>query len=238
MKPTHALAAALLASLLVTLPQGAAAMGWPPSPDALMDLATDSTQSLMIRRVLKDAQVAQPDAPAPSAAVAAMRITLAPTSPSAEVARRLAAHYPAAQRAQAQQVFEQLLQSFRSIETRFGIPHNDVAGALAGLLAGSLMAWQGSDFPDRHFKPLVAQMRAALRQDAQFTASSPADKRALYEELAILGMFISAQHMGLAQQPDAALRQRLREVAHRHIVHWLQVEPDRVQITARGLAVR
>jgi hypothetical protein len=238
MKPLHALAAGLMTLVLAVATPRAGAMGWPPSPDALMDLANDATRSMMLRRVLKDAQAGAADAPPPSAAVAAMRITLAPGSPGAGVARRLAAQYPPAQQDEAERTFDQLLLAFRDIETRFGIPHNDVAGALAGLLAASVMASQDIDFPDRHFKPLVAQVRAALRKDAQFTAASPQHKRAMYEELATLGMFMSATRMALKQRPDPATQQRLRDAGRRYLQTWLQADPDQVAIGARGLVVR
>lgn len=71
-------------------------------------------------------------------------------------AKKLAQTYPGDRQAEAERLFRELLAGYQAIEDRFKIPRNDLSGSLAAFVAGSYMAYRGVDFPDAHFKPLVA----------------------------------------------------------------------------------
>lgn len=152
--------------------------------------------------------------------------------------RQLAQHYPAAGRDAAERVFADLLQRYRGIEDQFDIPHRDLAGALAAFIAGNHMAYRGTPFPDEHFKPLVAQMRAALAAHPDILAAPAADRQQAYEQLAILGMFMAGAQ--IAQQnptPGGIDPERLRQAAGDNLRTLLGIEPDAVQIGPDGLRV-
>ena len=156
----------------------------------------------------------------------------------ASYAARLARTYPASQRAEAQRLFEELLAGYRAIEGRFGIPRNDLAGALAAFLAGSTMAYRNEDFPDEQFKPLVEQMRRILGNNADFLRASEVQRREMYEQLAILGMFMATTQMALRKQRDAQLAQKTQAAAKGYLEQFLNTPAERVQITAQGLVLR
>ena len=156
---------------------------------------------------------------------------------STHYAAKLTQGYPAARRPEALRVFNELLESYRSIEGQFGIPRNDVAGAVAAFLAGSYMAFRNVDFPDEHFPPLVEQMRRIIASRPDFAAASATEKREMYEQMAILGMFMATTQMGLKTQPDPALQAKLRQSAREYLETFLRVDAERVQITATGLSL-
>jgi hypothetical protein len=154
------------------------------------------------------------------------------------VASKLAAQYPIATHSQAEGLFTNLLTSFHQVESRFGIPPNDVAGAVAAFLAGSYMAYRNIDFPDSDFNPLVAQMREVLAVNAQFVRADSASKREMYEQLAILGMFMASTQMALKDHPNPGMTASLRRAAKGYLEQFLKVDADKVRITSQGLVIR
>lgn len=160
----------------------------------------------------------------------------APTSSSAQ-ARVLAANYPPAQRAEAENTFNTLLQGYGKIEQQFGVPRHDLAGAVAAFFAGSVMAYNNADFPDQHFQPLVTQMRSMLAGNPGFAQASDAERQQMYEQMAIVGMFMATTQMALKQRPDAAMAARLRAVGQGYLEKFLQTDAARVRITAQGLQI-
>lgn len=152
-------------------------------------------------------------------------------------ARVLAAHYPPSHRAEAEQTFNTLLQGYGKIEQQFGVPRHDLAGAVAAFFAGSVMAYNNADFPDQYFKPLVAQMRGMLASNPGFAQASDAERQQMYEQMAIVGMFMATTQMALKQRPDPEMAAKLRAVGQGYLEKFLQTDAARVRITAQGLAI-
>jgi hypothetical protein len=153
-------------------------------------------------------------------------------------ARVLAAHYPPAQRAEAEKTFNTLLQGYGRIEQQFGVPRHDLAGAVAAFFAGSVMAYRNADFPDPYFKPLVAQMRTLLASNPGFVQASDAERQQMYEQMAIVGMFMATTQMALKQRPDPVVAAQLRAVGQGYLEKFLQTDAERVRLTPQGLALQ
>jgi hypothetical protein len=189
------------------------------------------------RAVRRNVQQGSAPSASPAAAKAATASTVLPER-AAQVPAALAAQYPASERARVQRTFEQLLELHHKVERQFGVPSHDLAGAAAAYVTGAYMAYHNTDVPDEWFPPLVAQMRGILAAEpAQANAPVP-ERQALYEQLAIVGMFAATMQTGLKQHPDAALEQRVRAAGKGYLEQLLKVDADRVQLTAQGLAVR
>ncbi|MCR5867110.1 DUF6683 family protein [Aquincola sp. J276] len=154
----------------------------------------------------------------------------------------LAEAYPEAARGQAERSFKQLLSGYQQIERQFNIPRNDVAGAVAALLAGSWMAYRNADFPDENFTPLVRQMRGVIARNPDFAAADAQQKQEMYEQLAILGMLTATTQMALKENPGTPDAQRiqanLREAGKGYLEQFLKTDADRVQLTSQGLELR
>jgi hypothetical protein len=153
-------------------------------------------------------------------------------------AARLSAAYPTAQQGQAREVFEDLLRRYGGIERQFGLSHGDFAGAVVALLAGSWMALHDAEFPDAHFLPAVRQMRALLATQPALRKASESERRAAYEQMAIIGMFMAGTQMALKQQPDARVRQEMQVAARGYLQQFLGSDAERLHFTAEGIALR
>ncbi len=164
--------------------------------------------------------------------------TVTPSMPA-----KLAATYPATARVEVQRVFTKLLDDYRSkIEPTFAIPKNDIAGSIAAFVAGSYMAFHNADFPDENFKPLVNQIRTIISKNTEFSQATEAEKQEMYEQMAILGMYMAGTQMALKKQPDhpqaAQIKANMRQAAKGYLEQFLKTDADRVQITANGLTLK
>jgi hypothetical protein len=153
------------------------------------------------------------------------------------VPAKLASRYGPAQD-EAHKVFAQMLAGYAKIEQQFGIPRNDVAGSVAAFVAGSWMAYRNVDFPDEHFKPLVQQMRGVIGSNPDFAKASNADKQEMYEQMAILGMFMATTQMALKEKPNPQVAANMKQAAKGYLEQFLKTDAERVQITAQGLVLR
>ena len=178
-----------------------------------------------------------------SLAPRAARVTATPAtarfdaSSSTIAPSRLAQSAPPAGRAQAQAFFERTLETYHQIESRFGLPRNDLAGAVAAFVAGNYIAYRDEPFPDRYFKPLVQQIRGALESGAVLQGSSNADKQELYEHMAILGTYMALTREALQKQPDPQLLANMKHAARDYLQQGLKLDPERMQLTDQGLVV-
>jgi hypothetical protein len=159
-------------------------------------------------------------------------------SATANTISKLAQAYPASAQPQVERVFSELYVGYGKIEQQFGIPRHDVAGSVAAFLAGSYMAYRNVDFPDEHFKPLVAQMRQIIGSNPDFAKASNAEKQEMYEQMAILGMFMANTQMALKEKPNAQIAANMRQAAKGYLEQFLKTDADRVQITAQGLVLK
>lgn len=173
-------------------------------------------------------------APREGAPAAALLVS---TRGPATMPARLASFYPADRQPQARALFADLLQRYRGIETQFGLAHGDLGGALAAFLVGSWMGLHDRPFADEHFMPVVRQMRTLLAAQPELAKAPAADRREMYEQLAILGMLMAGTRMALQQQPDAATQQRLREAARGYLGQFFKVDAERIGFGPGGLRI-
>lgn len=151
---------------------------------------------------------------------------------------KLAMHYPAIQRPQAQALFEDLLNRYGQVERQFNIPRGDLPAAVAAFLAGNWMGLHNADFPDAQFKPVVEQMRSVLAAEPRILAAPQAEKREMYEQMAILGMLMAGTQMGLKQQSNPATERAMRVAARSYLEQFLGTDADRIQMTSAGLVLK
>jgi hypothetical protein len=150
----------------------------------------------------------------------------------------LAASYPEANRSEAERLFRDLLSKYPQMMRQLDVPANDMASAVSAFLAGSYMAYRNVDFPDEHFKPLVAQMRQIIGSNPDFAKASNAEKQEMYEQMAILGMFMANTQMALMEKPNPQISANMRQAAKGYLEQFLKTDADRVQITAQGLVLK
>jgi hypothetical protein len=109
---------------------------------------------------------------------------------------------------------------------------------VAAFIAGNYIAYRNLDFPDKDFPPLVEQIRSALTANPAVSHASASDKRQAYEQLAMVGMFMAVSREALKRKPDPKVEANFRETARANLEQLLKTDPDRLQITERGLVIR
>jgi hypothetical protein len=159
------------------------------------------------------------------------------TTGAASVARAMAASYPEAGRAMAQQTFEQLLTGYAAIEKQLGIPHGDVAGAMALFVVANLEAYRDTAFDPGLYQPVVTQIRDMLATSPDFARTSATGRRELFEQLAITGMFVAAVRAGLTSHPNPVTSRALQGAAKQYLAQVVKLDPARLQVTRSGLVL-
>ncbi|MBW8829738.1 MAG: hypothetical protein JF606_09965 [Burkholderiales bacterium] len=193
-------------------------------------------QSIINGSMLKDVQATRRssnDRPPVAAS-----ITVADGVRSGATSRELAARYPAAQRTQIERAFNEAFIGYQKLEAQFGIPRNDVAGAVAAFIAGNYMAYRNADFPDKHFPLLVDQVRTVLASNPVFTRASAADKRQLYEQMAIIGTFMAVTNEAFKRNPNPESERNFRQTAQANLEQFLKSDADRLQISDLGMVIQ
>lgn len=162
--------------------------------------------------------------------------TQAPAVGASAVPRKMASEAPPAARAEVEKVFSQLLSEYPKFERQSGFPANDLGGAVASFVAGSWMAYRDRDLPDAHFAALATQVRGMISNNSQLASASPQERREVYEQMAILGLYMALTREGLKRSPNPLTSTNLRNAAKRYLEDFLKTDADRIQITAQGLA--
>ncbi len=152
--------------------------------------------------------------------------------------RSLASSYPPGQRARVEGLFKELLAGYHKIALQFGIPRNDVGGAVAAFLAGSYMAYRDVNVPEENYLALVHQMRLVLASNGEFLRTSDAQKQDLYEQMAILGTYMALTRDALKQRPDPQVARNMQRAAKGYLEQLLKTDAERVHLTRSGLVVR
>jgi hypothetical protein len=145
---------------------------------------------------------------------------------------------PADRREKMQRIYQQALGTYHQLEAKLGTPSNDVAGAVAAFIAGNYMAYRNVEVPDEQFRTLVVQMRSALGSSAAFASASPADKRKLYEQMAMVGTFMAVARQAFLQNPNPAAEKNFRDSAAANLEAALKVPAEKVRIGSGGLTLQ
>lgn len=233
------LAAAPLASAQLDSDGGWASRDYEYATSTLDDF-TDRFQDDLVdpvaRRIRENGKAAV-KAPASSVKTASAPTTFKPVSVAAgqSVAHRMAAAYPAKAQAAAEDLFDTLLETHDEVQAQFGVPPNDLAGALASFIAGNWMAMNNVPFPDKNFQPLVRQMRSILEASPEFSDLTNAERQEIYQNLAINGMFMAAAQARLEDHPDQAFEASMRAAGRSNLEEWLSADPSGLKINSKGL---
>lgn len=155
----------------------------------------------------------------------------------ARSAAELAQAAPAAQRTQLQKTYTQLMPVYQQIERQLGWPQDDLAGAMAAVVAGNYMVMTGTELSDASVAAAGNQLRASTAVQERMSQLSPADRRRLYEHCAMLGTFMAVAIKTLPQQP-ANVVANLRQSARENLNVILGSSADTVRFTPQGLQLR
>src|SRR5207245_7889521 len=120
------------------------------------------------------------------------------------------------------------------VEKQLGVQHLYVAGAVAMFLSGSYEAYHDKSIEPAEFRALVAQMRQVIGSNPNFVNSSNAEKQEMYEQMAILGMFMAGTQDELSRKPNAQIATKMKQTAKGYLEQFLKTDVGRIRITERG----
>lgn len=174
----------------------------------------------------------RPDAPRATERLAALGAPQVARS-----ATELAQAAPAAQRARLEKIYVQLMPGYQQLERKLGWPAEDVAGAMAALLAGNYMAMTGTELSDEAVSAAGNQLRASASVQRMLGQLSAADRRRLYEQCAMLGTFMALANKTSQQQP-ANVVANLRQSARENLRVVLGNAADNLRFSPQGIQLQ
>ncbi|RTL36332.1 MAG: hypothetical protein EKK53_23225 [Burkholderiales bacterium] len=153
-------------------------------------------------------------------------------------AAELAQRFPAQHRAAMTKAYEESFGFWQKLEKQLGLVPNDVAAGVAAFIAGNYTAFMQQAVPDEHFKSLVLQMQSLLARNPGFMQATPAAKRSMFEQLAMVGTFMVVYREQLNRQPSPGEEVNFRNAAKANLETALGLAVERLQIGPQGLVVR
>lgn len=133
------------------------------------------------------------------------------------------------------ELFENGLRGYEK-ETRSSGYVNDIAGAITFFLGVSYVVYRKEE-PSNTGLELIARAVQQSLDTPQLARVPATDKQKFYELMIGLGTYLAVAHQQAVKDGDAAAAARLREVAADTLRRYLKLDPDRVRITAQGIAV-
>lgn len=153
-------------------------------------------------------------------------------------AAELAQRFPAAHRGAMTKAYEESFVFWQKLETQLGLTPNDVAAGVAAFIAGNYAAFMQQQVADEDFKSLVLQMQSLLARNPSFAQSSPTAKRAMFEQLAMVGTFMVVYREHLNRKPNPNEEVNFRNAAKANLEAALGLAVERIQIGRQGLVAR
>lgn len=153
-------------------------------------------------------------------------------------ATELAQRFPAAQRTAMTRAFEESFVFWQKLEAQLGLTPNDLAAGLAAFIAGNYAVFMQQEVPDEQFKTLVRQMQGLLGQSPGIRQAGAAQRRAMFEQMAMAGTFMVVYREQLKARPNAPEELNFRNTAKANLEAALGVGVERVRIGAQGLELR
>ena len=156
----------------------------------------------------------------------------------AQSAAELAQRFPADKRAAMARAYEASFSFWQKLETQLGLTPNDLAAGVAAFIAGNYAAFMQQQVPDEQFKTLVLQMQGVLAQSPVIRQASPATRRSLFEQMAMVGTFMAVYREQLSRKPSPNEEQHFRDAARANLELALGVPVERMVLGEHGLEVR
>ncbi len=153
-------------------------------------------------------------------------------------ATELAQRFPAAQRSAMTRAFEESFAFWRKLEAQLGLAPDDLAAGLAAFIAGNYAVFMQQEVPDEQFKTLVRQMQGLLGQSPGIQQAGAAQRRSMYEQLAMVGTFMVVYREQLKTRPNPAEEVNFRHTAKANLETALGVGVERMRLGAQGLELR
>jgi hypothetical protein len=152
------------------------------------------------------------------------RVAVPAVKGNANIPKALAASYPKPHRATAERALTTLLDAYPKVEKELGAERGDLPTAVAFFVVVCFEAYHEASVDPTAYPTIVRQVRDALAGSSAFARASAAEHRALYEQMAILGMLV-------AMTPKS---QERREASAGYL-KLFSLDPDAIAIGESGI---
>jgi hypothetical protein len=132
------------------------------------------------------------------------------------------------------EIMAQGLQGYEKEAASAGLK-NDVAGAMAFLIASSYYVYNDGLEPDENGTELLARALQQSLDTPAFRQIADEDKQRFYELMIGLGTYLGVAYRQAVTDNDASLSAQLKGAAADALRGFLKLDPDTVRITAAGL---
>lgn len=155
--------------------------------------------------------------------------------------KRLAATQAAGPRVRRESLmlYQRCLRHYReAIQPRVTRLHrdDDLGAAAAYFVLANLAALHGG-VPDEALQPvLAAQLARLIERTAAWQRAPLAERQALFEQLALLGVLVNESRVQAQPQGQAA-QANLQRAARAYLLQFPGLAPERLQVTAQGLTL-
>lgn len=148
----------------------------------------------------------------------------------------LATRFAPDARAKMKATYLQSFDLFQKLQRKLGLPDHDVANGVSAYLAGNYMVLHGIEIDDPVFLKLVSQVRQGLMDNRGFQQIAAVQKRKLYEQTAMVGMFMALTQMSLKTTPqDPKVLGNLRDSARANLELVLGDRASSLRIDGEGM---
>ena len=106
------------------------------------------------------------------------------------------------------------------------------------LITGSYEAYHNTSVEPEQFVAVAKQIRSALNANGQLASAPASDKLQAYEQMAIIGMLLSATQDQLARRPNAQLEMNMNRAAAGYLRQAFGLDITRLRISGQGLSVQ
>ncbi|MCR5867126.1 DUF6683 family protein [Aquincola sp. J276] len=164
-------------------------------------------------------------------------LTVMPAA-QATAPQQLAAAHPGglAARKEALALYRRCLAHYRQ-RMQAGQPEDDVGAAAAYFVLACVAALQQIDVSPAQLALVERQMRRLLGQHPAWRQADAAERQALFEQFAVLGVLVGeSQHEARRQGPAA--RANVQRAARGYLRQLLGLQPDHLQLGDHGLVLR
>lgn len=144
-----------------------------------------------------------------------------------------------AQRAKFEELFANCLDNYRRRLRSAGGPQNDVARAATYLISSSYGVYFDTEpMSGPAFQALRDEVAELFARDESFRAASDRERQKMFEQYAILGVYLEIGYAMMKEHSDQYGMREWRRMAKLHFEDMLGAPPDQVRFTASGIEYR
>ncbi len=157
-------------------------------------------------------------------------------NPNDSVPRQIASLYPVEDKASLEQMFSQLLTSFKADVQNQGLPATDVAFAMSRVICTSYEVIHQKVVPTSQYQAAEQQFNQVLANTPAFNQLSEAEKQDFYDRIVIQGLVLDHFNEQANSNNIPASRAIAVDIATRLIEDVLEVPASQVSVNDQGIS--